>query len=57
MKLEKNTGFLIRVHWTETAEDHLDAIYRYIAQNFTTYASRTIDRIIKNNTNRGIPIV
>ena len=35
----------MKVRWTETAEAHLDAIYAYIAQNSTTYALRTVDRI------------
>ena len=28
----------MKVHWTDTAEGQLDAIYKYIAQNSTTYA-------------------
>ena len=35
----------MRVHWTETAERHLDAIYAYIAQNSPAYALKTVDRI------------
>lgn len=35
----------MKVHWTEAAEAHLDAIYAYIAQNSTSYALRTVDRI------------
>ena len=37
----------MKVHWTETSEGHLDAIYAYIAQDSTPYALRTIDRITK----------
>ena len=33
----------MNVHWTETAERHLDAIYAYIARDSETYALRTID--------------
>ena len=39
----------MRVHWTETAEAHLDAIYAYIAQNSKTYALRTVDKITKRS--------
>ena len=35
----------MKVHWTDTAEAQLDAIYAYIAQNSTTYALRTVDRL------------
>jgi len=28
----------MRVHWTDTAEGHLDAIYAYIAQDSPEYA-------------------
>ncbi len=39
----------MKVHWTDTAEAHLDAIYAYISQNSTTYALRTVDRITKRS--------
>lgn len=39
----------MKVHWTETAEAHLDAIYVYIAQDSKTYALRTVDRITKRS--------
>ena len=39
----------MKVHWTDTAEAHLDAIYAYIAQNSTTYALRTVDNITKRS--------
>ena len=39
----------MKVHWTETAERHLDAIYAYIAQDSTTYALRTVDRITRKS--------
>jgi plasmid stabilization system protein ParE len=35
----------MKVHWTETAEAQLDAIYAYIAQDSETYALRTVERI------------
>jgi addiction module RelE/StbE family toxin len=33
----------MNVHWTETAEGHLDAIYSYIAQDSPEYAKRMVD--------------
>ena len=30
----------MKVHWTKTAEGHLDAIYSYIAQDSPEYAKR-----------------
>ena len=33
------------VHWTETAEKHLDAIYAYVAQNSIEYATQIVDRL------------
>jgi len=39
----------VKVHWTETAEDQLDAIYAYIAQNSETYALITVDKITKRS--------
>lgn len=30
----------MKVHWTDTAEGHLDAIYAYIAQDSPEYARR-----------------
>ena len=35
----------MKVHWTDTAEDHLDAIYAYIAHDSPEYAKRTVDRL------------
>lgn len=35
----------MKVHWTETAEGHLDAIYAYIARDSEIYALGTVDRI------------
>ena len=43
----------MKVDWTETAEAHFDAIYSYIAQNSTTYALRTVDRITSRSKQIG----
>lgn len=34
----------MKVHWTDTAETHLDAIYTHIAQDSPEYARRMVDR-------------
>ena len=39
----------MKVHWTETAEGHLDAVYAYIAQDSIAYANRTIDRLTRRS--------
>jgi toxin ParE1/3/4 len=39
----------MKVHWTETAEKHLDAIYQYISHNSPEYAKRTIDRLTRRS--------
>ena len=39
----------MKVHWTNTAEGHLDAIYHYIAQNSPEYAKRMVDRITRRS--------
>ena len=39
----------MKVHWTNTAEKHLDAIYHYIAQNSPEYAKRMVDRITRRS--------
>jgi len=43
----------MKVHWTETAEEHLDAIYAYIARDSITYALRTVDRITRKSQQIG----
>lgn len=43
----------MKVHWTDTAEAHLDAIYAYIAQDSKTYAFRTVDRITRRSQQIG----
>jgi len=37
------------VHWTGTAQDHLDAIYAYIAQDSPEYALRMVDRLTRRS--------
>jgi len=39
----------MKVHWTETAQGHLDAIYAYIAQDSTEYAKRMVDRLTRRS--------
>jgi len=39
----------MRVHWTDTAQAHLDAIHTYIAQDSAEYANRTIDRLTRRS--------
>lgn len=39
----------MKVHWTETAERHLDAIYAYIAQDSSEYALRVVDRLTRRS--------
>lgn len=43
----------MNVHWTETAEAHLDAIYAYIARDSKTYALQTVDRITRRSRQIG----
>ena len=35
----------MRVHWTDTAVEHLSAIHAYIAQSSAEYAQRVVDRL------------
>ncbi len=37
------------VHWTGTAQEHLDAIYAYIAQDSPEYALRMVDRLTRRS--------
>lgn len=39
----------MKVHWTESAERHLDAIHDHIARDSPTYALRTIDRLTRRS--------
>lgn len=43
----------MKVHWTETAEAHLDAIYGYIAQDSEAYALRMVDQITRKSQQIG----
>ncbi|MBN2034008.1 MAG: type II toxin-antitoxin system RelE/ParE family toxin [Deltaproteobacteria bacterium] len=53
----------MKVHWTDTAEGHLDAIYAYIALDSPQYAKRVIDRLTTRSqqiadfplSGRGVP--
>ena len=39
----------MKVHWTDTAAGHLDAIYAYIAQDSPEYARRMADRLTRRS--------
>ena len=39
----------MKVHWTETAEGHLDALYAYIAQDSSEYAKRMVDQLTRRS--------
>jgi toxin ParE1/3/4 len=39
----------VRVHWTDTAVDHLLAIHAYLARSSTQYAQRVIDRLTRRS--------
>ena len=39
----------MKVHWTDTAQQHLEAIYRYIAQDSPVYAKRMVDRLTRRS--------
>jgi toxin ParE1/3/4 len=39
----------VKVHWTETAEGHLDAIHDYIARDSHAYALRMVDRLTRRS--------
>ena len=39
----------MKVHWTDTAQKHLDAIYAYIAQNSAAYAKHMMDRLTRRS--------
>ena len=42
----------MKVHWTKTAEEHLDAIHTYIALDSPVYAKHMVDRL----TSRSVQI-
>lgn len=35
----------MKIHWTKTAEEHLDAIYAYIALDSAEYAKNMVDKL------------
>ena len=37
----------MKVHWTNTAEGHLDAVFDFIAQDSPEYAKRMVDRLTR----------
>ena len=37
----------MKVEWTETAEEHIDTIYKYIAQSSPVYAKRVVGGITR----------
>jgi plasmid stabilization system protein ParE len=39
----------VKVHWTDTARDHLRAIHAYIASNSPQYALRVVDRLTRRS--------
>ena len=39
----------MNVHWTNTAQAHLDGIYRYIEQDSPEYAKRMVDRLTRRS--------
>ena len=39
----------MKIHWTETALEHLKGIHSYISQNSPVYAKRIIDRLTKRS--------
>jgi plasmid stabilization system protein ParE len=39
----------VKVHWTDTARDHLQAIHAYIARNSPQYAMHVVDRLTRRS--------
>lgn len=39
----------MKVHWTNTALEHLNAIHAYIAKNSERYAARVVDRLTRRS--------
>jgi plasmid stabilization system protein ParE len=39
----------VRVHWTDTAIEHLEAIHAYIAKTSPDYALRIVDRLTRRS--------
>ncbi len=43
----------MKIHWTDTAIDHLSAIHNYIALDSKRYAKRMVDRLTKKSQQIG----
>lgn len=43
----------MRIHWTETAQEHLKDIYTYIARDSPEYALRMVDRLTRRSQQIG----
>jgi toxin ParE1/3/4 len=43
----------MRVHWTETAQGHLQSIFQLIAQDSPEYARRPVDRLTRRSQQIG----
>lgn len=39
----------MKVHWTDTAEGHLDGLYAYIAQDSPEVAKRMVDQLTRRS--------
>ena len=39
----------MKVHWTDTACGHLDAIHAYISQDSPEYAKRVVDKLTRRS--------
>ncbi len=39
----------MKVHWTETAQEHLDGIHAHIARDSRVYAKRVVDRLTRRS--------
>ena len=39
----------MKVHWTNTALEHLLSIYEYIAQDSSVYAQRMVDKLTRRS--------
>jgi plasmid stabilization system protein ParE len=39
----------VKVHWTDTACDHLRAIHAYVARNSPEFARRIVDRLTRRS--------
>jgi toxin ParE1/3/4 len=39
----------VKVHWTDTAVEHLQALHAYISKNSPQYALRIVDRLTRRS--------